>query len=66
MMTDWAAFLDSFLQLSDYPILEDKGKISALEAKIKAEGEYDTFRVRQDREFESDFDREIKLLKGNE
>jgi hypothetical protein len=63
-MADWASFLDSFLQLSDYPILEDKGKVSALEAKLKAEAEYDTFRVRQDREFESDFDREVKRLKG--
>jgi len=65
-MADWAAFLDSFLQLSDYPILEDKGKVSALEARIKAESEYSTFRVRQDREFESDFDREVKRLKGEE
>jgi hypothetical protein len=65
-MADWATFLDSFLQLSDYPILEDKGKVSALEAKLKAETEYDEFRVRQDREFESDFDREVKRLKGEE
>ena len=65
-MADWATFLDSFLQLSDYPILEDKGKVSALEARLKAETEYDEFRVRQDREFESDFDREVKRLKGEE
>ena len=65
-MTDWAAFLDSFLQLSDYPILQDKGKMSALEAKLKAEGEYETFRVRQDREFVSDFDREVKRLKDEQ
>ena len=63
-MKDWAGFLDSFLQLSDYPILEDKGKVSALEAKLKAEGEFEQFRVRQDREFISDFDREVKRLKG--
>jgi len=61
-MKDWAAFLNGFLQLSDYPILEHKGKISALEAKLKAETEYKTFRIQQDREFESDFDREIKRL----
>ena len=65
-MTDWATFLDSFLQLSDYPILEDKGKVSALEARLKAESEYDMFRVRQDREFESDFDREVKRLKSEQ
>ena len=61
-MKDWSAFLESFLQLSDYPILRDKGKVSALEAKLKAEAEYDKFRVRQDREYVSDFDREVKRI----
>ncbi len=36
-MKDWVRFLNKFLALSDYPILTDKGKVSALEAKIKAE-----------------------------
>ena len=40
-MNDWAEFLDRFLQLSDYPLLLDKGKVSALEAKLKAEQEYE-------------------------
>ena len=65
-MEDWAVFLDKFLELSDYPILLDSGKISALEAKIKAEAEYDKFRVIQDRNYISDFDREVqKMLDGN-
>jgi hypothetical protein len=63
-MQDWTGFLHSFLELSDYPILKDKGKVSALEAKLKAEQEYDVFRKRQDREYISDFDREVKRLKG--
>ncbi|MDI9380983.1 MAG: cell filamentation protein Fic, partial [Verrucomicrobiota bacterium] len=42
----------------------DKGKVSALEAKLKAETEYEVFRQRQDREYISDFDREIKRLEG--
>jgi len=63
-MEDWAVFLNSFLELSDYPILTDKGKISALDAKLKAEAEYEKFRVKQDRDYISDFDREIKRLKG--
>ncbi len=63
-MTDWSAFLESFLELSDYPILRDKGKVSALEAKLKAETEYDKFRVRQDREYISDFDREVQRVLG--
>ena len=61
-MKDWVVFLDKFLELSDYPILTDNGKITAIEAKLKAELEYEKFRVIQDRDFESDFDREIKEL----
>ncbi len=63
-MTDWAGFLDQFLELSRYPILKDKGRVSALEAKLKAEQEYEVFRKQQDRDYLSDFDREIKRLKG--
>ncbi len=58
-MKDWVYFLDKFLELSDYPILKHKGKISALEAKIKAETEYDKFRIIQDQNYISDFDKEI-------
>ncbi len=63
-MEDWVVFLNNFLELSDYPILEDKGKVSALEAKLKAEAEFEQFRKQQDREYVSDFDREIKRLEG--
>lgn len=64
-MTDWIKFLDNFLQLSDYPILNDKGKVSKLEAKLKAETEYEKYRVIQDREYVSDFDKEVtKTLKS--
>jgi hypothetical protein len=62
-MENWVKFLDSFLELSNYPILTNKGKVSMLEAKLKAEGEYENYRVIQDRNYESDFDREIKKLK---
>ncbi len=61
-MNDWSAFLDNFLQLSSYPILIDTGKISQLEAKIKAESEYEKFRIIQDREYLSDFDLEVLKL----
>ena len=50
----------------NYPILGDKGKVSAIEAKLKAEQEYDTYQKRQDREFISDFDREIKRIQGKQ
>ncbi|HLT49291.1 MAG TPA: virulence RhuM family protein, partial [Aequorivita sp.] len=62
-MQQWAKFLDSFLELSNYPILTDKGKITMLEAKLKAEGEYEKFRVVQDRNYESDFDKLVNKTK---
>ena len=62
-MKDWIFFLEKFLELSDYPILKDKGKITALEAMLKAEAEYDKFRVFLDQNYVSDFDIEIKKLR---
>ena len=62
-MQQWAEFLDNFLALASYPILMDKGKISALQAKLKAYEEYDKYRVVQDRIYLSDFDKEVKRLK---
>ena len=59
-MADWISFLDRFLELSDYPILTDHGKVTALEAKLKAEGEYEKYRVIQDQNYVSDFDRLIQ------
>ena len=63
-MQDWIEFLHNFLELSDYPILQDKGKVSALKAKLKAEQEYEVYRIRQDKDYISDFDREIKRISG--
>ncbi len=65
-MTDWVKFLDSFLELSNYPILQDKGKVSAHQAKLKAAQEYDVFRKQQDAEYISDFDKAVKRFKGKE
>jgi len=59
-MEDWVHYLEKFLELSDYPILKDKGKVSALEAKLNAETEFEKYRVIQDRNYVSDFDKEIK------
>ncbi len=56
-MKDWVEFLDKFLALTDYPILLDKGKVSALEARLKAYTEYEKYRIIQDREYISDFDK---------
>jgi len=51
-MVDWIEYLDKF----DYPLLLDNGKISALEAKLKAHSEYEKYRVVQDKLFVSNFD----------
>ena len=58
-MSDWTVFLDKFLSL-DYPVLLDNGKISALEAKLKAHSEYEKYRVVQDSIYVSDFDMLLK------
>jgi hypothetical protein len=62
-MSDWVTFLNGFIELSSYPILEDRGKVSALEAKLKAAGEYEVYRHRQDAEYRSDFDRVVEEAK---
>ncbi|SDG38618.1 Uncharacterized conserved protein [Methanolobus vulcani] len=61
-MQDWSEFLHNFLELSSYPILKDKGRVSALEAKLKAEQEYEEYRVTQDTTYISDFDREVRRI----
>jgi Virulence protein len=63
-MEDWVNFLNSFLELSNYPILDDRGRVSMLDAKLKAEQEYDRYRVIQDKNYMSDFDKEIKRIMG--
>lgn len=63
-MADWTSFLNSFLELSNYPILQDRGRIGAEEARLKAEQEYEQYRVKQDRDYISDFDREVRRIQG--
>jgi hypothetical protein len=61
-MNDWIEKLDAFLQFNEYQILKDAGKVRHEVAVILAEKEYDKFRVMQDQQFESDFDREVKKI----
>ena len=61
-MEDWAIQLDKLLELDARDILKDAGKISAKIAKDHANSEFEKYRVIQDRLFESDFDREVKLI----
>ena len=62
-MEQFAASVDKFLTFNDYKILPDKGKISAAQAKKKAEEEYDIFNKTQ--RIDSDFDKEVRGLLGN-
>ncbi|MDP2364500.1 MAG: RhuM family protein, partial [Ignavibacteria bacterium] len=61
-MTDWILKLDAFLQFNEYQILKDGGKVKHEVAKRLAEKEYEKFRVTQDKDFESDFEREAKKI----
>ena len=64
-MADWLKQTDVFLSTNRRNILVDKGTVSHDEAVDKATKEYEIFRIRQDREYISDFDRETeKYLKG--
>lgn len=61
-MVDWVKKLDSFLSFNDYTILNNPGKVKANIAKSFAENEYEKFRVEQDKEYESDFDKVISNI----
>ena len=63
-MKQFAASVNKFLTFNDYKILPDKGKISATQAKKKAEEEYDIFNKTQ--RIDSDFDKEVRGLLDKE
>lgn len=56
-MEDWAKRLDGFLEFNGNEILTGAGKISAEQAKLYAETEFEKYRVVQDRIFMSDYDK---------
>lgn len=62
-MRDWIKKLDAFLHFNEKEILENAGEISAEVAKNFAELEFEKYRIVQDRLFESDFDKLIRLQK---
>lgn len=61
-MGKWLSIMDDYLDLNEYPKLQGAGKISKKQADTKALAEYTDFRVRQDREYVGDFEKEIKRL----
>jgi len=56
-MKDWSKFLINFLQCLNCLILPNKGKVIMLEARSKAEGEFEKCRPIQDMNYQSDFDK---------
>jgi hypothetical protein len=63
-MADWVEKLDAFLKFNEYNVLKSAGKVSHEVAKELAEQQYESFRIVQDRSFESDFERASKKLLG--
>lgn len=61
-MVDWVFKLDAFLQFNEYEVLTNAGSVSAEVAKRLAEKQYATFRIQQDKRFESDFEKEVKRI----
>lgn len=57
-MEQFSESVAKFLSFMDYQILPDKGRISAVQAKAKAEQEYDIFNLIQP--IDSDFDKQIR------
>lgn len=62
MMKDWIQKLDAFLKFTEYDILTNAGKISHEVAKELALSEYEKYKLIQDKEYISDFDKQIKKL----
>ena len=64
-MAQWLGIMDGYLDLNEYPKLQNAGNISKKQADNKALAEYDVFRVQQDKEFIGDFEKEAKRLEEN-
>lgn len=63
-MADWAEKLDAFLKFNDAEILQDKGKVTHEIAKAFSESEFEKYRVIQDSNYKSDFDRFLEDSKA--
>lgn len=61
-MKDWIEKLDEFLKLSERQLLTHAGKVTAEKAQEKAQMEFEKYRKQQDKNYVSDFDREVKKI----
>lgn len=65
-MHDWVDKLDAFLQFNEEEILKHKGKVTSAIAKAFAESEFEKYRVIQDHQYQSDFDRLVEKLENKD
>ena len=65
-MEDWVERLDAFLQFNEEEILQGNGKVTHAMAVKLAESEYEKYKVKQDQEYLSDFDRLLLESEKNE
>jgi len=59
-LKNWIEKLNAFLEFNEYEILDNPGKISHEVARKLAEKEYNKFRIKQDKDYISDFDKQAK------
>ncbi len=64
-MQDWEERLNRFIEMFEYGMLQDAGKVSAEIARIHAETEFEKYRIIQDQQFLSDYDRFVQELEGD-
>ena len=64
-MQDWVERLNRFIEMFEYGMLQDAGKVSAEIARIHAETEFEKYRIIQDQQFLSDYDRFVQELEGD-
>ena len=64
-MHDWETRLSAFINMFEYGELKDAGKVSAEIARLHAESEFEKFRIIQDRQFLSDFDKFLLELENS-
>ncbi len=62
-MADWEKRLNSFIELFEYGMLKDAGKVSAEIARLHAETEFEKYRIIQDQLYLSDYDRFLLEMK---
>ena len=65
-MQDWEQRLNGFIEMFQYGLLKDSGKVTAEIAKIHAETEFEKYRIIQDRIFMSDFDKYMLEFENEE